>query len=97
VKTHPSVILIEKKTKVQDKLDRIPGSRTGSVRSSVEGAEQVKARPRAEDEYEILCNEALLPLGMTLAAVRQYVWRQSAELVMHYRRKRGCQLFASTR
>lgn len=58
-----------------------------SARSSVEAAEP-KARPRAEDEYEILCNEALLPLGMTLAVVRQYVWRQSAELVMHYRRKR---------
>lgn len=65
----------------------MPKSQTGSIRSSMEGAEP-KARPRAEDEYEILCNEALLPLGVTLAAVRQYVWKQSAELVMHYRRKR---------
>ena len=68
----------------------MPTSRTGSVRSSVEGAE-LKTRPRAEDEYEILCNEALLPLGMTLAVVRQYVWKQSTELVMHYRRKRTLQ------
>ncbi|KAF9035234.1 hypothetical protein BJ165DRAFT_1355739 [Panaeolus papilionaceus] len=45
-------------------------------------------RPRAEDVYEILCQEALLPLGMTLAAVRQYVWRSSNELVLHYRKKR---------
>ncbi|KIM37415.1 hypothetical protein M413DRAFT_274108 [Hebeloma cylindrosporum] len=75
-------------THVQDKLEKIPQSRTGSVRSSVEGTDPTKARVRAEDEYEILCNETLLPLGMTLAVVRQYVWRQSAELVMHYRRKR---------
>ncbi|KAI0357265.1 hypothetical protein OH77DRAFT_1519667 [Trametes cingulata] len=44
-------------------------------------------KPRAEDQYEILCNDMVLPLDMTLAAVRQFVWRQSAELVMHYRRK----------
>jgi hypothetical protein len=40
------------------------------------------------EEYEILCNEVVLPLTMTLAAVRQFVWKQSSELVMHYRRKR---------
>ncbi|KAH8113149.1 hypothetical protein DFH11DRAFT_1510830 [Phellopilus nigrolimitatus] len=45
--------------------------------------------PRAEDAYEILCNDQVLPLEMTLAAVRQFVWRQSSELVMHYRRKPG--------
>ena len=44
-------------------------------------------RPRAEDEYEILCNESLLPLGMSLAAIRIYVWKQGSELVLHYRRK----------
>jgi len=43
---------------------------------------------RAEDLYEILCNDQVLSLDMTLASVRQYVWRQSGELVMHYRRKR---------
>lgn len=48
-----------------------------------------RARPRAEDSYEILCNEVLLPLDMSLAAIRQYVWRQSSELTMHYRRKVG--------
>ncbi|KZP25889.1 WD40 repeat-like protein [Athelia psychrophila] len=42
---------------------------------------------KAEDMYEILCNDTLLPLDMTLAAVRQYVWRQSGELTMHYRRR----------
>lgn len=44
-------------------------------------------RPRAEDEYEILCNESLLPLGMSLAAIRQFIWKQGTELVLHYRRK----------
>ena len=44
-------------------------------------------RLRPEDQFEILCNEAVLPLDMTLASVRQFVWRQSGELVMHYRRK----------
>lgn len=42
---------------------------------------------RPEDLYEILCNDTILPLDMTLAAVRQYVWRQAGELVMYYRRK----------
>ena len=45
--------------------------------------------PRAEDVYEILCNEQVLPLDMTLAAVRQFIWRQAAELVMYYRRKQS--------
>jgi WD repeat-containing protein 48 len=47
------------------------------------------ARPKAEDLYEILCNDVMLPLDMTLAVARQFVWRQSGELVLHYRRKVG--------
>ncbi|EJD00580.1 uncharacterized protein FOMMEDRAFT_142415 [Fomitiporia mediterranea MF3/22] len=43
--------------------------------------------PRAEDVYEILCNDQVLSLEMTLAAVRQFVWRSSGELIMYYRRK----------
>ncbi|EGN97348.1 hypothetical protein SERLA73DRAFT_169707 [Serpula lacrymans var. lacrymans S7.3] len=57
---------------------RSPDSPSPSPKSS---------RPKAEDTYEILCNNSVLPLDMTLAAVRQYFWRQSAELVMHYRLK----------
>ncbi|KAH7323334.1 hypothetical protein B0J17DRAFT_683001 [Rhizoctonia solani] len=38
-------------------------------------------------EYEVLCNEQVLSIGMTLAAVRQFVWRNAGELVMHYRIK----------
>jgi WD repeat-containing protein 48 len=42
---------------------------------------------RTDDGFEILCNDVVLPLDITLAAVRQFVWRQSSELVMYYRRK----------
>ncbi|KAG7440883.1 WD40 repeat-like protein [Guyanagaster necrorhizus] len=79
---------------VQEKLDKITSnsnSRAASIRSSVESTghhERTRSpRPRAEDLYEILCNDILLPLDMSLAAVRYYVWKQSAELTMHYRRK----------
>ncbi|TFK19214.1 WD40 repeat-like protein [Coprinopsis marcescibilis] len=81
---------------VQDKLDKLQHqsasvSRAGSIRSSVEEQHaldpQMSPRLRADDLYEVLCNEAVLPLDMTLAAVRQYVWRNSSELVMHYRRR----------
>ncbi|KAF9522883.1 hypothetical protein CPB83DRAFT_776377 [Crepidotus variabilis] len=81
---------------VQDKLDRMSsGSRAPSVRSSVDGnsphtphSPNSPPRPRSEDAYEILCNDTLLPYGMSLAAVRQYVWKSSAELVMCYRRRK---------
>ncbi|KAF5335676.1 hypothetical protein D9611_009691 [Ephemerocybe angulata] len=85
---------------VYDKLEKVAASESSkvpSVRSSLdanhpqststESSSGLASRPRPEDQYEILCSEALLPLDMTLAAVRQYVWRQSGELVMHYRRK----------
>lgn len=66
------------------------GSKTASVRSSVDsqGLVQVASQSPTDDLYEILCNDTLLPYDMTLAAVRQFVWRQGSELVMHYRRKR---------
>jgi len=44
--------------------------------------------PRPEDVWEIMCNETVLSPNVTLAVVRQYVWRQSGEVVLHYRRKR---------
>src|SRR6266511_3227976 len=91
----PSVIyqMFLKNHQVQDKLDRISsGSRATSIRSSFDGhsprSPQHPSRPRAEDVYEIICNDMILPLGMTLAAVRQYIWKSSAELVLYYRRKK---------
>jgi hypothetical protein len=86
---------------VQDKLEKIgsaSASRTATPRSSVDARSlqslgkvsrtDSDPRLRPEDQFEILCNEAVLPLDMTLASVRQFVWRQSGELVMYYRRKR---------
>ncbi|KAJ7066614.1 hypothetical protein C8F01DRAFT_1123933 [Mycena amicta] len=61
---------------VQEKLEKL----------DPQPADPPRARP--EDLYEILCNDLVLPLDMSIAAVRQYVWRQSAELTMHYRRQR---------
>ncbi|KAG5647852.1 hypothetical protein DXG03_007776 [Asterophora parasitica] len=73
---------------VQEKLDRIsPRSKPGSHDDHEHTHSPSSPHPRAEDEYEILCNDVVLHLGMSLLAVRQYVWRQSTELVMYYRRK----------
>ncbi|EJD38181.1 hypothetical protein AURDEDRAFT_187845 [Auricularia subglabra TFB-10046 SS5] len=38
--------------------------------------------------YELLCNDMVLPAEMTLATVRQYVWKSSSDLVMHYHRSK---------
>jgi WD repeat-containing protein 48 len=77
---------------VQDKLERLSGTSVGTVgtpRTSIDSQTSLarSTRPRAEDLYEILCGDVVLPLDMTLAVVRQYVWRQAAELIMYYRRK----------
>jgi hypothetical protein len=51
-----------------------------------ETASAVPKYSRAVDSLEILCDDMVLPVNMTLAAVRHYIWRQPGELVMHYRR-----------
>ncbi|KIJ17442.1 hypothetical protein PAXINDRAFT_168100 [Paxillus involutus ATCC 200175] len=80
---------------VQDKLERSMSSGTNSTAPSpvdnpTPGSPSTKThRVRAEETYEILCNDAVLSFDMTLAAVRQYFWKQSSELIMYYRlRKR---------
>ncbi|KAJ7091399.1 hypothetical protein B0H15DRAFT_835950 [Mycena belliarum] len=70
---------------VQEKLDKLDPP-TGDA-----------PRPRAEDLYEILCNDVVLPLDMSIGAVRQYVWRQSAELTMCYRRNREMAAYRGAR
>ncbi|KAG6840938.1 hypothetical protein C0991_003122 [Blastosporella zonata] len=71
---------------VQEKLGKMsPPSRTESPEEGQESNAQ--PRPPAEEEFEILCNDVVLHLGMSLAVVRQYVWKQSSELSMYYRRK----------
>lgn len=57
-----------------------PSPSSASFKSAFSG-------PKAEDLYQIMCNDVVLPLDMTLAAVRQFIWRQSAELIMYYRRR----------
>ncbi|KAH8105298.1 WD40 repeat-like protein [Cristinia sonorae] len=58
-----------------------------TVRSRSPSKADREGRPRAEEVFEILCNDMVLPLNMTLAAVRQFVWRSAGELTMHYRKK----------
>jgi WD repeat-containing protein 48 len=72
---------------VQEKLDKISGSPTSTHHPPRDENQISHDRARGEDMYEILCNDSVLPLDMTLAAVRHYFWRQAGELVMHYRSK----------
>lgn len=72
---------------VQDKLEKISGSPTSTHHPPRDENQNSHDRARGEDLYEILCNDSVLPLDMTLAAVRHYFWRQAGELVMHYRSK----------
>ncbi|KAE9411423.1 WD40 repeat-like protein [Gymnopus androsaceus JB14] len=78
---------------VQDKLDKFAASTaslaTSSARTSIDSQHHPPARPPAEDLYEILCNDTLLPLDMSLAAVRHYIWRQPSELTLYYRLKQS--------
>ncbi|KIK67364.1 hypothetical protein GYMLUDRAFT_238660 [Collybiopsis luxurians FD-317 M1] len=70
---------------VQDKLEKLlPDSAVTSSRASIDSQH---SRPSAEDLYEILCNDTLLPLDMSLATVRHYIWRQPSELTLYYRLK----------
>ncbi|KAF9269053.1 WD40 repeat-like protein [Marasmius fiardii PR-910] len=77
---------------VQDKLEKLASENSttsrNSPRTSIDSNTPNQGKAAAEDLYEILCNEVVLPLNMTLAAVRQYVWRQAGELTMHYRLKK---------
>ncbi|KAH9172516.1 hypothetical protein EDB89DRAFT_2229318 [Lactarius sanguifluus] len=69
---------------VQDKIEKIPRFLPTPIAHEL----QHQHRPPPEDLWEIVCNDTVLPINMTLAAVRQYVWRQSGEVVLYYRRRR---------
>ena len=76
-------------------MDKLGISTTGASQeygssqhgTSTDAATPGSSKPKPDDLYEILCNDVLLPLDMTLAAVRQFVWRQAAELILHYRKR----------
>ncbi|KAG8217527.1 hypothetical protein J3R82DRAFT_5676 [Butyriboletus roseoflavus] len=75
---------------VQEKLDKLSSTVNLAPSSSVDmstpdSPSTRNFRTRAEETYEIICNDMELSLDMTLAAVRQYFWRQSSELTMYYR------------
>lgn len=40
----------------------------------------------AEDQVEIVCNDTLVPANMTLAQARRYLFKQSGDLKLEYRR-----------
>lgn len=87
---------------VQDKIERrsLTASPHPSPRSSMDVHGGYSRAPTAiahehhqhrlppEDLWEIICNDTVLPINMTLAAVRQYVWRQAGDVVLYYRRRR---------
>ncbi|KAI6005914.1 hypothetical protein EDD15DRAFT_2154574 [Pisolithus albus] len=84
---------------VQEKLEKLSGQ-PGSPALSLSHLELTTAnrqhRARAEEVYEILCNDSVLPLDMTLGAVRHYFWRQTSELVMHYRLRKRQSIYSDT-
>lgn len=41
-----------------------------------------------EDEVEILCNEQVVPLNITLAACAKYSYGKSGDIMLYYRRRR---------
>ena len=43
---------------------------------------------RPDDLWEISCNVTVLSPNVMLAVVRQYTWRQSGKVVLHYCRSR---------
>ncbi|KAK4759377.1 hypothetical protein SAY87_022508 [Trapa incisa] len=45
----------------------------------------LKEIPRFKPSIEILCNTQVLPLGMSLATVRAYIWKKPEDLVLNYR------------
>jgi hypothetical protein len=76
VKDAPAATLLPESLSASPK--RTPSSSTPSL---------VDDGVKAEELYELLCNDVVLPVNMTLAAVRHYIWRQGGELSLQYRRK----------
>lgn len=65
-----------------------PGARRGGSFGDVAGSGVGRDSAAPDERYvEILCNDVALDPEMSLATVRDFIWkRHSAELVLHYRR-----------
>ncbi|XP_037083008.1 LOW QUALITY PROTEIN: WD repeat-containing protein 48-like [Pollicipes pollicipes] len=50
-----------------------------------EPAERAESASLAEDRVELLCNDQVLDLNMDLRTVRHFIWKNSADLQLHYR------------
>lgn len=49
--------------------------------------EEMTRHVKPEDWLEVLCNDKVLPNGMTLATLKATVWRASGDIQIQYRRK----------
>ncbi|KAG9008693.1 hypothetical protein FRB93_006239 [Tulasnella sp. JGI-2019a] len=68
------------------KVDEVPSNASKPPEDPIPEEEtEILARP--EDVYELICNDTVLPMTMTIGAIRHYVWRQGGDLTMYYRRK----------
>ncbi|KZS16002.1 WD repeat-containing protein 48 isoform X1 [Daphnia magna] len=62
----------------------LPGSAVSSA-ASMATADRQETSSIAEDKVELLCNDQILEPGMDLRTVRHFIWKSSADLVLHYR------------
>lgn len=70
--------------------EKVLGPDTGSVAVSsnspgVERSEDQDNGSLAEEKVELLCNDQVLDPNMDLRTVRQFIWKSSADLMLHFR------------
>ncbi|XP_054266691.1 WD repeat-containing protein 48-like [Macrosteles quadrilineatus] len=68
--------------------EKVLGSDSGSVAVSP-GMEDQDNGSLAEEKVELLCNDQVLDPNMDLRTVRQFIWKTSADLVLHFKPIKG--------
>uniref|UniRef100_A0A1B6MI01 WD repeat-containing protein 48 homolog n=1 Tax=Graphocephala atropunctata TaxID=36148 RepID=A0A1B6MI01_9HEMI len=68
--------------------EKVLGSDTGSVAVSP-GVEDQDNSSLAEEKVELLCNDQVLDPNMDLRTVRQFIWKSSADLILHFKPLKG--------
>lgn len=58
-----------------------------SAQKNVDTSEEPSLLP--EDEVELLCNDQIVPLNITLAACSKYVYGKSGDMMLFYRRRQS--------